>query len=239
MAYHTKLPIVTDGLILSVDPYNTKSYVSGGTVYDLTINKYTGETVNGVTYNNAWSLDGTNQDVKINSKLGVSAPTLPITIDLWVKVNSFNGFVPSVITLDKDTGFYHGLTIQCSSTSENFSFSIGDGTGEGTNYRRTVTAPNNSVELGKWYHISCIFRDAVTFDMTPYVNLVIPSLTTSGLGTGIGWSSSSSSRTTLGSSWGTTIRYGDMDISQVKVYNRELSFAEITQNYNALKWRFI
>lgn len=232
--------IITDGLILSVDPYNTKSYVSGGTVYDLTVNRYTGETVNGVVYNNAWSLDGTNDSVRINSGLGLSAPTLPMTIDLWFKLNNFGGVGTSggVIVLDSDLVNYYGLNIQINKGTQKINFNIGDGAGNSPSNRRTITPTSSTLTLNKWYHISCVFRDAVTFDITPYIDLVVPTLSTSGTGGAIAWSSNSASRTRLGESWGPGGDFSDIDISQVKVYNRELSFDEITQNYNALKWRF-
>jgi hypothetical protein len=57
MAYNTFIPAVTDGLIFSVDAYNTKSYVSGDTTaYDLTINGYNGTLTNGVPFDvNTWT----------------------------------------------------------------------------------------------------------------------------------------------------------------------------------------
>ena len=229
--------IVTDGLILSVDPYNTKSYVSGGTVYDLTVNKYTGETLNGVTYNNAWSLDGTNQTVSINSGLGLLQPSLPITIDFWVRVNTFNS--AGLVTLDStQSNNYYGATIQLNASTDRLALSLGDGIFNGTGNRRTLLTPNNSLTTGEWYHIVGIFRDAVTYDITCHINLVDVGGTNSGTGGAVAWSNNANARTYLGESWGLGSVYSDVDMSQVKVYNRELSINEITQNYNALKWRF-
>jgi hypothetical protein len=229
--------IVTDGLILSVDPYNRKSYVSGGTVYDLTTNKYTGETINGVGYDNAWNLDGTNQVVSINSELGLLQPSLPITIDFWVRVNAFNG--GGLVTLDStQSNNYYGASVQLNAAAS-VALSLGDGIFNGTGNRRTLLTPNNSLSTGEWYHIVGIFRDAVTTDITGYINLVDVGGTPSGGGAAVAWSNNVNARTYLGESWGLGSNYADADISQVKVYNRELSFSEITQNNKALKWRFI
>ena len=230
--------IVTDGLILSVDPYNKKSYVSGGTTcVDLTKNKYPGTLNNGVTYDDfSWIFDGTNQDVEINTGFGVTQPSLPITIDLWVKVNTPN-LLQGVIALDKKVTSYYGVATYVSS-SNNISLAIGDGAGFSPGNRRTITTPSNSITVGEWVHVTAVFIDAVTYDMTCYLDTVDVGGTTSGTGGAIAWSSDSSSRTLLANTWGNGSLYAEIDLSQVNVYNRELTIDEIKQNYNALKYRF-
>ena len=239
MAFNTKLPIVTDGLILSVDPYNKKSYVSGGTTcVDLTKNKYPGTLNNGVTYDDfSWGFNGANQDVEINTGFGVTQPTLPITIDFWVRFQLGSG-LQGVIALDKKVTSYYGVAVTVSS-SNNLSLGIGDGTGFGSADRRTITTPSNSITVGEWVHVTAVFVDAVTYDMTCYIDTVDVGGTTSGTGGAIAWSSDSSARTLLANTWGNNSFYAEIDLSQVNVYNRELTIDEIKQNHNALKYRFI
>ena len=238
MAFNTKLPIVTDGLILSVDPYNRKSYVSGGTTcVDITKNKYPGTLVNGVTYNNSWVFDGSNQEITINSGFGVNPPSLPITIDFWIYIpnSASNG---GWVALDTNSTNYYGVNIQGSGTNQ-ASLGFGDGTGFGTADRKTIVTVG-TVPTDEWAHITAVYRSPVGNDITCYVNMVDVGGTPTGgsLMTNPAWSSDSAARTRLGDSWGLGNFYGEISISQVNVYNRELTTDEIKQNDNALKYRF-
>ena len=87
MAFNTKLPIVTDGLIFSVDPYNRKSYVSGGTItYDLVNSTLSGGTLlNTPTYDVSWTFNGTNQYIDFGDVLDMG--TSDYTIEAWININ--------------------------------------------------------------------------------------------------------------------------------------------------------
>lgn len=231
--------IITDGLIFSVDPYNTKSYVSGSTdIYGLTVNKPNGTLENGVTFNGkSLSLDGTNQDITVNTGFGLNPPTLPVTLDLWVYIPSTGPTGNALFYLDNYNNIYYGLGISYGANNV-VTFSVFDGGGATSNDRRTLISPNNSIPNDEWVHISCIYRNPTSgFDMTCYINLVDVGGTPSGSGGPIGWSSNVGSRTRFAKNPILTA-YTEMEISQAKVYDRELSFDEIKQNYNALKWRF-
>jgi hypothetical protein len=233
--------IVTDGLIFSVDPYNKKSYVSGDTTcIDLTKNKYPGNLVNSPSFDiNAWSFDGTNQEVEISTGFGVLQPPLPITVDCWVYINVMNGSY-GIFTIDQNGTNYFGVALHTSSNDGgSLSLSIGDGLGFGTANRKTLLTSNSDQPLQEWFHCCVVYTNpGFTPDIKCYINGEDVGGNYSGTGTGIGWSNDVNSRTRLGVKNG--IGGGNIDalISSTKVYNRGLSADEAKQNYNALKWRF-
>lgn len=238
MAYYTKLPIVTDGLIMSIDPYNRKSYVSGDTTcVDLTKNKYLGTLENGIPFDGfSLNLDGTNQNISVDTGFPVNPPSFPITFDIWVNVVSGNTS-GGLLQLNNTDAAYYGVGVSLASGTVNLS--VMDGGGAGSNDRRTLLSP---IPYEEWVHVVCIFRNpTIGFDMTCYINLVDVGGTTSGTGGAVAWDGDPSSRTDIGkaSSFPTSINYSEMMVGPIKVYEKELSFEEITQNYNTLKGRFI
>ena len=77
--------IVTDGLVLLLDAANTKSYVSGSTIWnDLSRSGNTGTLTNGPTYNssNGGSIvfDGSNDFIEGT----ITVPT-SFTFNVWLK----------------------------------------------------------------------------------------------------------------------------------------------------------
>lgn len=81
--------IVTDGLVLSLDAGNTKSYQSGSTTwFDRSGNAYNGTLINGPTFDsqNGGSIvfDGVNDYGNINSSVGSG----DFTFNIWIKRQS-------------------------------------------------------------------------------------------------------------------------------------------------------
>ena len=73
--YHNK-PIVTDGLVLCVDPANKESYPgSGTTVTDLIGNDHNGTLENGTGFNSSnfgiFTFDGANDYIELDTSLNV------------------------------------------------------------------------------------------------------------------------------------------------------------------------
>jgi hypothetical protein len=231
--------IVRDGLIFSIDPYNTKSYVSGSTsIYGLTKDKPLGTLENGVTFDGgSLSLDGTNQNISINTGFSLNPPTLPLTMDFWVNVSTGSSS-GCLLTLDVDGSIYYGVICNYGSNNQVI-LSVADGTGSGVGSRRTLLTPVDILPLDEWVHITCILRNPTSgFDMTCYVDLVSVGGTTSGTGGAIAWSSDPLARTFIGEA-ATSPQFTEMLVSQVNVYNKELSLDEIKQNHNAIKGRFL
>ena len=86
--------MVTDGLVLSLDAANTKSYPRSGTTWtDLSGNSNTGTLTNGPTFNagNLGSIvfDGTNDYVGIPYN-SILAPTSQISYGAWAFLSNWN-----------------------------------------------------------------------------------------------------------------------------------------------------
>jgi hypothetical protein len=218
--------IITQNLVLCLDAANSKSYPGSGTTWtDLSGNGNNGTLVNGVGYNsgNLGSLvfDGVDDTVEITNFPQIFSDS--VSMCGWFYFNegnardilfgSFNGSIG--INFEKHTSdrlrlFWYSTTIIDTFSS------------------------NNVVSSGKWHYITIqrnkqnqtidFYVDAVLVSQ-PNVSLYdIPSsLTTFRIGR--------DSRT------GSTALTGR--IPQVSIYNRALTAAEIQQNYNALKSRYL
>jgi hypothetical protein len=84
--------IVTDGLVLHLDPVNKNSYVGSGTsISDISGNNYTGTLTNGVTYNtNALVLNGSSQYINMNTSALIPAGATSYSVSVWLYRNRNN-----------------------------------------------------------------------------------------------------------------------------------------------------
>lgn len=215
--------IVTDGLVFSIDAYNTKSYVSGDTTtYDLTSNSNNGTLVNGVTFdNNYWTFDGTNQNIGVNqpSLLNVTSRT----ISIWFKA------------VANDVSIYTRGASRGNSTNRDIDIygngslliSMATNTSSGTNFSLTTPYP----ALNEWHEVTTTWDGTTSTDSAKlYLNGVLVDS-----GTPLTTTQTERFDHYIGGD-GTFIYEGD--ISLFKFYNKELTSTEVLQNYNALKWRF-
>ena len=108
-----------------------------------------------------------------------------------------------------------------------------DGTGTGSHDRSTALSAVVTVNNNQWYHVAFNFVNSNKSSYLIYVDGVVQSMTTSGTGGSVGYSSSE--QAAIGA-----CRNSDLDgqIARVLCYNRTLSAAEILQDYNAVKSRF-
>lgn len=230
--------IVTDGLILNLDPGNPRSYSgTGNTIYDLAGFGNTGTLTNGPTYSNLNNgsifFDGSNDyvDTKNTSILKSS----PFTVSFWVYVNTFGANYGSNVINQEYTLFgpvasYQGFT-------NTFMAAIqiaNNGNAEGV-------VRENNFGKNRWYHYCSVYdgsaignteRLKVYIDGTQrsliYDNSIPSSPTIRALST-----------FALGYSGVGGFNYFNGNVSQVLVYNKALSSQEVQQNYNATKNRFI
>ena len=81
--------IVTDGLVLHLDPVNKNSYGGSGTsISDISGNNYTGTLTNGVTYNtNALVLNGSSQYIDMNTSALIPAGASSYSVSIWLYRN--------------------------------------------------------------------------------------------------------------------------------------------------------
>jgi hypothetical protein len=215
--YYGTPPIVTDGLILNLDAANTLSYVSGSTTWnDLSGNNYSGSLENNPTFDNlnggSIVFDGTDDYVSLTQ----STNNLNFSCEVFLK--------PTNISKDQ---MYVGITI--AATYIRFSNSRAFLSVRTTTAQRTLTH-SSTLANNQIYHIVSIYNGV---QLKIYVNGVLTQGTVLNEPLLVPWGIDRIGR------W----RDGDQrsfvgNIYTLRLYNRELSAQEITQNYNAIKGRF-
>ena len=99
--------VPTNGLILSLDPSNPKSYVSGSTsIYDLSTSNFTGSLSGSITYSNAaLNFNGSNTEINIGNTSSLSNLGEG-TVSAWVKAFGGNSGYRGVFTKQLSFGMF-------------------------------------------------------------------------------------------------------------------------------------
>lgn len=211
--------IVTNGLVLNLDPSNPNSYSgSGNTIYNLTGLGNTGTLTNGPTFSGlsagSFTFDGSNDYINI-PRAGLVYGTGPKTLMAWAKLALYVDGVQVIASYG-------------SGPNATFFISAYRLTGQSGGYNNDLFG--GTITLNTWFHICNVYDGTTAF---LYFNGV---LMTSGAKP---WNVTS---TTYDGKIGAQIepqQYFNGNISQVQLYNRALSATEIQQNYNATKGRFL
>jgi len=228
MSYNTFSPIVTNGLVLCLDAGNTKSYPSSGTTWsDLTSNGNNGTLVNGgsgLTFSsaNGGSLvfDGVNDYVSSFSQQISDSGSK--TIEVWFRVTT-TGRV-GLCGTPASSGVNGWAFVVNRTTTGNLTYFHNGG---------TVLEVAAGILNNIWYQ-ACVTYNLYTSTSVLYLN-------GSQIGTRGGFStiSVSSFNGIIGNEdqLFTSPFRGDIAIN--RIYNRALAAAEVLQNYNATKGRFV
>ena len=236
MATNYNPAIITNGLVLCLDAANTKSYPGSGTTWtDLSGNGNNGTLVNGVGYSGSnlgsLSFDGSNDYVTLPTNLLIHETGNPFTFSIWFKTsstgiilgqqnnptpNAANGYVPAIYVgtngLLYTSCFWGGSTGNQSVTSSTVN--------NGSWNNITVTFSSGSqVSYLNGGSYATLAKTQTFYSSTYYYFL--------GTGTGASWTSFPASP------------YFNGSISNISYYNRALTAAEIQQNFNATKSRFL
>jgi hypothetical protein len=237
------VPIITANLVMNLDASNSSSYPGSGTTWtDLSGNGKNATLVNGPTYSSANSgyivFDGTDDHATIPSPSPLSGTKL-FTFEIWVYFTSITGNFGSggpkaAFLFSGGTGdgagqpeFYVQSSSGSSFTANNISYGRGGG---GTTGSLSVSV-SSSISNGKWYQIVLV-RSASDAE-TVYLN-------GSSIGTGNVTNSLTDGITAFGGLPGVPnySAYLNGRIANIKIYDKTLSAAEITQNFNALRGRY-
>jgi hypothetical protein len=214
--------IITNGLILSLDAANSKSYQSGSTTwYDKSGYNNNGTLTNGPTYNsaNGGSIVFDNiDDYATASSSAFTFGTGDFTLDVWVKPLSF-------------TGYGHMLSLPDQTTFTLKFDTVNDSPGGGIIYYYPYTNYGNTplwkATVNTWYNITLVRFYNVGYT---YLN-----------GSFTGNSGAFNNNITTQNLFihkGNGGEYASSQIATIKMYNRALSATEVLQNYNATKGRF-
>jgi len=219
--------IITNGLVLSLDAANNKSYPRSGTTWtDLSGNSNTGTLTNGPSFNgaNGGSIVFDGVDDYISGTNNSSLQLLnDLTIGAWVKLGSGGNANQGIFEKMVNTGYSgYGITRQ----DDYFKFWTGSGgTFAYTNSNITYSSGNN------WYYV---VGRRMAGNNRLFINSILqtdsqsPPLSDSGEVYVIGRYYSNIANTF----------YFVGNIAHVLLYNRALTDAEILQNYNVNKSRF-
>jgi len=219
--------IVTDGLVLSLDAANTKSYTSGSTTWlDKSGNGNNGTLTNGPTFSsgNGGSIvfDGTDDFVLVNTAASIPTGATARTVSIWFYTN------PSTWTTDVNNLFSYGGNVTRTSFGIDFStYPVM----EVWTYADDITFSTSFAQTG-WKNITVTYNGATTilvyengsFTQTKTLGAVLNTTVTNV------WIGSVNPAVTAGFFIGS--------IATTQIYNRALSASEIQQNYNATKTRF-
>jgi hypothetical protein len=244
--------VVTEGLVVHYDALNYESYPgSGVSWYDLTPYSNNGSLDNGtnnVTIANGYaSFTDTPSDRYVDTSIGeIDQDTQYTTVDMWAK---FKGpTAPNPV----DNGYIFGWHTNYYGTKIRFE--------NGTPTRFGFTTQINDVYgldeaqaaaldlLNNWKHYSFVFctGSIAQSNQKMYINGALQTLSDQNPSLGDYPQARRFSNNTISAITrfpGSRATNGDlallnMDVSLIKIYNRELTQAEVTQNFNAHKGRF-
>ena len=228
--------IVTNGLVLHIDPSKNASYSGvGNTVYDLSGFGNTGTLVNGPTLSflNGASIffDGSNDYVELYSTTLLKSS--PFTTSFWINVDTFGSVYGSCAlsqyyTVCGPVASYLGYTNTFMASIQ----TAAGGNAEG------VVKESNFVK-NRWYHYCSVYDGSGTGNterLKIFIDGVQKSLIYDATVPSTPYTVSSS--LALGYP-PPAYPYFNGKISNLHIYNRALSAQEISQNYNATKNRFI
>lgn len=230
--------IVTDGLVLYLDAANTKSYISGSTIWnDVSRSQNNGTLVNGPTFNseNGGSIvfDGTNDYVNFGDVLDLGTNSL--TVNQWVRLSSISNQSFLSKALAGAQNYRYSVGTGGPSNSRLSAFMQGNGGTDRAPYGSTILTTNT------WFMATYVFTRSSSISI--YYNGVQETLTGSATisqWNGLNFQSINPFRvgsyTAINNSTPSFLTNGRIGITQV--YFRALSAQEILQNYNATKSRF-
>ena len=228
MSVKSNIGVVTDGLVFYVDAGNEDSYPGSGTTWSDLIggNDGTLEPVAGPVYDSANGgsivFDGTDDKVTIGN-----TPLLQITEDITI--------LTVVKFISPSLQFREIVSKWAADNNREFEFRL-DTDGKlaflDDNGKKVQNA-NLTIPLDE-IAMAGVTRNLTTNKIEFFINSQ-----SDGQVNYSGTVSTSTSDVGIGCRASNTFGLNNLNIYLVQIYNRALSAAEITQNYNALKNRFI
>ena len=220
--------IVTDGLIACWDAGNRRSYPGAGTTWTDLVLQNAGSMSPSPTFESdkagVMSFDGTDDVVTISSSTELSALTTgDFSFEAWVNVvdadSNPNKYVGVIVLVDVGLVLM-GHTYPAGEAGVGILWPV-----TGNNYAGEFTSA--TIKYNEWAYIGCT-RTGTTYNT--YINGVnYTTSTDDGNWAMTDWK--------IGKGYSSHFFYGDMGV--IRVYNRVLTDAEVKQNYEATKSRFL
>ena len=249
--------VLTDGLVLKVDASNASSYPGTGTTwYDLSGNDYDGTLTNGASYSSEFGgvmiFTGSNsQYITFNDPIETRLTSSnAVTYQIWVRGESGSagnaGIIPTFNKLIYNDNFA-GITTEMYLLGANKTpgndgiYSYINYASDGGDMDAFSTTTGTTMTTGSWYFISVTAQLGATIGTLYNNNQLYDSQ--NGFDDVPNFENSASLE--LGRSYNEPITvvgpvnsYLNGKIGAFYVYNRQLSQAEVTSNFNATKARY-
>jgi hypothetical protein len=229
--------IVTDGLVFCVDPANVLSWSgpNSSTVNDL-IGTNTGTIYNDTSGsygdNNSFTFDGTDDYINFGSSVANFDEDSSFTIDIWFKQNDLSGRKDIISRMSSDRGW--ALRFNREVLNNDKYYLLLQSTGGST---QIFGAADFSIEANRVYNMVFTYNGSGNNSgIAGYINGNDYGMTNVG-GT-LSQTISNSTSMNIGKSNNSNPLPFNGLVYSSKIYNKVLSLAEVTQNYNALKNRF-
>ena len=218
MATHRGPKIITDGLVLCLDAADRKSYSGSGTIwYDRSGNKKNATIVNSpsfTTQNLGYFTCDSTQNFTISNPLNQTATTQLWTVSSWVNIDTVAGanarYLISGLNIGVAAEWYDSGTLLYLNGGANDYYTYG-----------------TTIEGAGWVMLSFLFRNS---DGYRKIFKNTTDITTSG-----------PNNTSTPSGQSATFTIADNmrgKIANLLIYNKVLSINEISQNFNAQRYRF-
>ena len=219
--------IVKDGLVLYLDPGSPNSYYNktGTTIKDISGNGLNGSLTNfgsQTIYNSANGgsivFDGIDDFINLtNIGFSLMGSGISSTVSLWTKVTNLSPG-RNMVFFEQSTNSSNRYVIWFQDSDDTLNF-----------YPNALNHKSSTININTWYFI-CTTVNGTSSKM--YLN-------GNQIGSSVNYSpSNTNTNTYLGVSPIYTNEFLYGGISNLQIYNRDLSASEVLQNYNALKGRF-
>jgi hypothetical protein len=217
MSFYHGPTIVTNGLVLNLDAADRNSYPGSGTTwFDVSGNGKNATLTNGASFsNNAMVFDATNDLASVSNPLNQSNLTQEWSVLAWVNVSVNAGGTAYLVD-----GLNNGLSVSWFDVAPLLYLNSG-----ANDY---YTYGSGNIEGIGWTHLAFRFKNSNGY-RTIWKN---------GVENG---NANGPNNTSTPSGQASTFNIGNGmggSISCIQFYNRQLTDAEVLQNYNAQKSRF-
>jgi hypothetical protein len=220
--------VVSNGIILYLDPGNSTSYPGTGTVWsDLSTFNHSGSLVNApvhspTSYGGIFTFNGTDEYVNLNAYTDMNTPSG--SYQIWIKDSA-----PS-------DGLNHQIFSRTNTNAGTFNLLKRNTNVYGANFRRSADPAaqvniDGSTATSNWINLTLTYDGT---DLKLYENATL--ITTS---TNAGTIDTSNYTATNLARNTTAAAYFPGDMGVVLAYNRALTAAEVTTNYNAFAARYV
>ena len=230
--------VVQSGLVLNLDAGASTSYPGSGTTWtDLSGNGNNG-TLSGGTYNsvNGGSivLNGGGDYIVMSNLAPYLSNKTQFSFSIFIKITSYGSSLGTLFSYGNYVDYGNDIMFFYYPADSTLNFQIDNGADGGASFAYTI---------GSWSKISVVYDGTQSSNATRlkvYLNGILQTLnfntyTVPATTANVTASSSIGAYTSVGNTPNSVI---GGNISTAQIYNRALSAAEISQNFNALRARF-